>query len=447
MTLSKMSRREFLRVSGAMAGSATLLAACGGTTLSSSGTTKIVFWNPIYPTSDSNDKSKTKDQFFIYQAVKNFETANPNIKVDMQILPSTPEMFTRYRVASIAKNGPDVMALWSGNYMLQFKQYLEPMDGYFTQEERSHLRGWEAVTDGFKIGAGKTYGVPNAIDGISVIFYNKQLLQKAGVDPEMNWPADFGQFLQMLAKIKASGVTPLALFDNGYTFFSMDYWIAQVVGGSGGIGDLINGKRNFSDPDVVNVLQQWSKLAQYSVSGAPTMEGSQAQQLFQQGKAAMMVNGPWPIDDMRTAMGDTFGMHKLPDFSTSVSVKNAGIGGCGTALIVSNYSKHKPEAVKFVKFLVSKQEEQHRAESSGEGLINSIDVDVSKIYKDPLKVQNQEWGLEPQTMFWPDNAFPAELTNEISAQAQLAWTGKITPQQFAQKLDAKRDEILHAPKQ
>lgn len=446
MVIKNLSRREFLQTSGAVVGGAAMLAACGGT--GSTGTTgpvTVKFWNATYSTSDSNDKNKTKEQFYIYQAIKRFQTQNPGIRIQIQDVPGSTDMFTRYRVASIARNGPDVMGMWSGNYMLQFKQYLEPLDTYFTAQEKSRIRGWNAVTDGFKEGAGKIYGVPNASDGISMVYYSKKALAKAGINADTDWPKNFDGFLSMLAKIKATGITPLALFDNGYTFFSLDYWIAQIVGGSAGINDLVSGKRNFSDPQLVEAIQKWTRLAQYSMQGTATTSNDQANQFIFQGKAAMTITGPWPFNDMKKALGDDLGLHKLPDYSETVSIRNTGIGGSGTALIVSNYSKHKAEAVKFIKFLLSQPEQTKQAEGSTGALINVTDVDFAAVYKDPLRIEQQQWGLEPSTMFWPDNVYPAELTNEFSAQAQLVWTGKITPQQFTSKLDAKRDQILNAP--
>jgi hypothetical protein len=43
-----------------------------------------------------------------------------------------------------------------------------------------------------------------------------------------------------------------------------------------------------------------------------------------------------------------------------------------------------------------------------------------------------------------DNLYPVELTNEIKAQSQLAWTGQISAEEFLSKADAKRDELLGA---
>ena len=91
---------------------------------------------------------------------------------------------------------------------------------------------------------------------------------------------------------------------------------------------------------------------------------------------------------------------------------------------------------------MSKEEQEHKA-ASGEGsLLNVTDVDTSQYYTDPLKQTQQEWATEPSTVFWLDNLYPVELTNEIKAQSQLAWTGQISAEEFLAKADAKRDELL-----
>lgn len=440
------SRREFLRLGGAAVSSAALLAACGGSTNNANSPVTITFWNGLYPTSDPNDKTKKASTFFIHQSVARFEAQNPGIKVNFQDVPQTTDMFTQYRVASIARNGPDVMALWSGSYMLQFKQYLEPLNNYFTSKEMTRIRGWDAVTEGYKSG-GTIYGVPSVSAGITTIFYNKNLLAKAGINPATDWPKNFDGFLTMLGKIKAAGITPLVLFDNGYTFCSLDYWIAQVVDGDAGIEELVTGKRNFSDPDLVEVAQKWAQLAKYTVPGAPTMNGGQALQVFLQGQAAMIIDVASSVSDMRTALGDALDTRKLPDFSETVPVRNSGIGGSGGAFIISNYSKHVDAAVKFVKFVMSQPEQTKQAEDDIGDFINVTDVNLTQVYKDPIKFEVQEWALEPNAMFWPDNIYPAELTNELAAQAQLAWSGSISPQEFMHRLDVKRNALLQAPQQ
>ncbi|GCE22185.1 ABC transporter substrate-binding protein [Dictyobacter kobayashii] len=445
MSPTHLSRRAFLRLSGVALGGTSLLSACTtGTPITQaapSAEKHIRFWNTAYATTDPLDKTKARDQYYIYKAIQRFEAQNPGVKVDMQVMPGSTDMFTAYRVASIARTGPDVMTLWSGSYLMQFKHYLEPLNHYFTPEESGRIRGWNAVTEGFTAGQGTIYGVPCSTDSISAIYYSKKALAKAGIKTDADWPHSFDDFLRMLKQVQSTGITPLALFDNGYSLFSLDYWIAQVVNGDAGIADLIAGKRKFASPELLEVVQKWQQLAQYTIAGAPTMGTGEAQQLLYQGHAAMMINGPWSIDDMSQVMGNDLGVHKLPDYSNQVSIKNTGIGGSGNGLIVSQYSQHKEEAVRFVKFLMSQPEQTTQAETSS-SLSNVVDVDMGQITKNPIKRQLQQWALEPDIIFWPDNIYPSELTTELTAQAQLAWTGKSSAQQFLQQLDAKRDQLL-----
>ena len=88
------------------------------------------------------------------------------------------------------------------------------------------------------------------------------------------------------------------------------------------------------------------------------------------------------------------------------AAQDGGIGGAGTAFIVSNYSQVKEQAVNFIKFLMSKEEQELKA-ASGEGsLLNVTDVDATEYYTDPFKQIQQEWANEPSTVFWLDNLYP-----------------------------------------
>ncbi|MFM9106937.1 MAG: extracellular solute-binding protein, partial [Chloroflexota bacterium] len=172
---------------------------------------KLTFWNPgIFPTEDPNDKTKKLDDFYIFQAAKRFGDAN-GCEVVIENAPNDPGMFGKYRTASMAKNGPDVMVMWSGSYMLSVKEFLEPLGEAFSPEERARITGWEAVTPEFTADSKDIYGCPAASDGTTCIFYNKELFSKAGVDTEDGWPKNATEFYATLDAIKATGVTPMTL--------------------------------------------------------------------------------------------------------------------------------------------------------------------------------------------------------------------------------------------
>ena len=56
-------------------------------------------------------------------------------------MPGDTSAFTKYRTASVAKNGPDVMGVWSGSYMLALKDFLEPLA---PSSRRRSARGFSA---------------------------------------------------------------------------------------------------------------------------------------------------------------------------------------------------------------------------------------------------------------------------------------------------------------
>ena len=153
-------------------------------------------------------------------------------------LPGGTELFTKYRTASVAQNGPDVMGMWSGSYMLGVQDFLEPLAPYFTAEERERITGWEATSADFRADSDQIYGVPAGSDGTSCFFYNKELLTKRGVDPEASWPASFDGSSTMLGTITESGVTPMALDENAIIWQILSWWQAQMLGGADQVGKI-----------------------------------------------------------------------------------------------------------------------------------------------------------------------------------------------------------------
>ena len=402
----------------------------------------LTFWSGTYTFQDPNDKSKDKSEFYIYQAIDRFQTANPGIKIEIENLATDPTMFVKYRTASVAKNGPDIASMWAGTYFLALKDFIEPLAPYFTAEEKARILGWEAVVENFDPNSPDIFGVPSGSDGTVCFFYNKELMTAAGADPAASWPQDFEGFVAVLEQIKATGKTPMGLESYGYLWHILIYWIAQTVGGSAGIGELATGARKFNDPALAEIVTKWQTLTAYTAEGAETMAGTDAEQLLFNNESVLTTGGIWIANDALPSMGENLGMVKIPNFSASAPIVNGGIGGPGHALFVANYSEHKDEAVAFIKFLMSPEEQVFKAQSGQSTLLNVTDVDGTQYYVNDFQKTQQTWANEPSTIFWPDNTFPADLTTEINAQGQLVWTGQISAEEFLTALDNKRDELL-----
>ncbi|MFN8594163.1 MAG: extracellular solute-binding protein [Thermomicrobiales bacterium] len=435
-----LSRRRAMQLGAAAAG----LTLLPGTRRAAAQDTNITWWNisGIYEFEDPNDKTKKPEDFYIYQAIGRFQDANPGVKIQLENLPGDTSSFTKYRTASVAANGPDIMGMWSGSYMLAMQDFLEPLASYFTAEERARILGWEATSADFKVDSTEVYGVPASSDGTSCVFYNKELFDKAGLDPEGDWRASIDGFLGALDKFKSSGINPLVMDQNAIIWQLLAWWWAQELGGSAVVSELVSGKRNFSDDPMPKIVSGWQKVKDYAMPGAETAEGDTSFRFMLPGDVAMTTAGFWAIVPLRDGLGDKLGMVKMPNFSPDAPLQDGGIGGIGNAFLVSNYSAVKDEAVAFLKFLMSKEEQELKAKSGQGRLINVTDVDTTDLYSDPLINTQQQWATEPSTVFWLDNLFPSDLTTEIKAQSQLAWTSQISADEFLAKIDAKRDELL-----
>ncbi|MBO0867303.1 MAG: extracellular solute-binding protein [Micromonosporaceae bacterium] len=439
MGTNAYSRRRFLQ-SMTLAGGALALGACGGGSGSGKGGT-LTYWNQFFPTSSSTDKSLKRDDFWVIQSAKRFADAN-GINVVVTDLPGDDSAFTKFRTAGVARNGPDVASLWSGAYTFGLKSYITPLDKYVDGAYRSTLTGWEVGTEGLVAGKGTLYGIPPANDGIAAVYFDSRVLDRAGAKVSEDTVLEWDQWLEVLRRIKATGVTPLALGNGDYTLFSLFYWIAQVTGGETGLRDLGDGTRKFNDPALQAVVRQWLQLVPYALPNPSTMDDPVAQ--VGAGKAAVVVQGPWAIAGLRDVLGQNVLMTRLPNINATAPIRDSGIGGPGGDFVVTSYSKHKDEAAAFIKHLTSKTEQLDRIKNHPHEDVkfpNLTGVDLASLFTDPLLVRQAEW-VNQKFVFYADNIWPTDLVNEIYAQAQLIWAGKKTPEAFLSALDDKRDSIV-----
>ena len=103
---------------------------------------------------------------------------------------------------------------------------------------------------------GKTYGVPQEAY-TNEIYYNKDLLKKLGVELPANAQFTQSQFLDLVKKAKAAGITPIAQ-GVGDRPFPGAYILGEALLRKLGKDDyrkLWTGKLSFEDPRVVEVFK------------------------------------------------------------------------------------------------------------------------------------------------------------------------------------------------
>jgi multiple sugar transport system substrate-binding protein len=149
-----------------------------------------------------------------------------------------------------------------------------------------------AVADQYKAPDGGFYQLPWKSNPV-MIFYNKDLFKKAGLDPENPALSTYAEFLDASRKIKESKAAPYAIypaptsefFQSQFDF--MPLYAAQTKGKS----IVTDGKATFADPDGIEVANFWKTLYAEGLAGKETYQGDS----FADKKAAMQIVGPWAI--------------------------------------------------------------------------------------------------------------------------------------------------------
>lgn len=141
--------------------------------------------------------------------------------------------------------------------------------------------------------SGERYAVPIAAVSHG-IYYNQDVFAAQGIEIPKTWE----DLMAAAEKIKAAGLIPFA---NG----TKDEWdinevvlmsiIPNTIGGLDGRMAYLSGQRCFNDASLVAAFQQVKDLAPYLPDGFAATSYYDSEQLFVQGKAAMLFDGSWTI--------------------------------------------------------------------------------------------------------------------------------------------------------
>ncbi len=433
-TLLESRRRQCRRVGRPFLGATSVAAA-------QDAPVELVFWNSLFNESEDIPKS----EWFISQAIDRFQQANPNITINM--VQQSADIATYDQVltaANIAKNGPDVLTHFAGGGILSYAQFLEPLDSYFSQEERDQIIGWDAVREDFKPD-GAIVAVPYGAGSYFEVMVNKPLLQQAGIDPEgFKPPETWEDFLKLAQQIKDGGVTPIVLGEQeGYT----GAWVmATLVGGqigTQGFFDMRSGTLPLNDASMITGYENYRQpFAQGLVNdGAGSLKNEEGQQLFLQGAGAMFVQGGWFNKDAYAGLGEDIMNFPIPTLA-GASHAGAIAGGPNVSVAITNYSQKKDAAVTFLKFLLQPEildlyVQVGQVEPSNHKQANP------DVIENPLLKTQAEWLQTRETIYPFDNIMPQTINDLFYRMNASVFTGRSTPQAAADDLQAENQDVLN----
>ena len=282
---------------------------------------------------------------------------------------------------------------------------------------------------------GKIYA--SSVEGSVVgYFYNKDLFAQAGIDaPATTWD----EFFEQCDKLKAAGITPLAM-DTADSAWVTQLWWGAMVATSDDTGlefmKTLN-PDNYTFPEMEDAVKNVQKMLQnYTTMDAIGGKYEHAANNFLSGQAAMIANGPWMIGDFSDTSKTTEG------FADKVGTAIYPDGFVYDAPIQGYFvtKQDDPElekaAVEMVKFFTSAHAQQLGLEMQGMVPASST-VEVSKEAKDkyPLLVDFLDKAADATVR--SDNmqaTMYSNLLDVVSQELPRLYSNELTPETFCQAL-------------
>ena len=282
-------KRSIIIVAAALA-MASMLAACGGSGGSSSGgSSATTSRGPITIWYSNNPQEVAWGK----QVVAAWNAAHADQKVTGQEIPAGSSSEEVISAAITAGTTPALIYNTSPASVPDFQKMggLVNLSAFPNGASYIESRTGAAAAQ-YKSADGNYYQLPWKSNPV-MIFYNKAIMRKAGINPNNPPLATYAQFLSTARAIVKSKAAKYAIYPAPSSEFFQSWYdfYAFYAAESGGKQLVANGASTFADAAGISVEQLWRTIYAGKLAGNEPYTGDS----FADGTAAMELAGPWAI--------------------------------------------------------------------------------------------------------------------------------------------------------
>lgn len=427
LTTQKMSRRSFIN-KGVMAGvgatalGSSLLAACGGSSSStSSGPVTIQFAALVDNTGEQTAEINKFNQM---------NTGKINVQY-VQLPPVATDQYSKFVTAFQSGSAtPDVVHIdvtWPAQFATP--GWLAPLDSYVSSSYLSQF--WPSAANVGKVN-GHIYGIQRYMD-IGMLYYRTDLVQKYGGGTPPRTRDDLqAMATKILAGEAGNGVKYGYLLPGKKIEVAVDEWLEYIWGAGGNIGQP--GSLNVSGSTQVAGLQYMHDLIytlKLAPSGTDTYANNDILALFENGLAPFMRNWTFAYA-LANNPSKSKVAGKVGVTTTLATAGNTG-HGCtgGWVLAINANSQHKDEAWKFIDYMLSKDTQTSLSMNAGlissrPDVVNDATVQAKVSYFNQLSTILNSGNNRPQLVHYNQFTTPLQaaingvLSNQGSPSSALS---------------------------
>lgn len=218
----------------------------------------------------------------------------------------------------------------------------------------------EQIQANFSKASIESVSIDNAVHGLPIsyypwgFYYNKQLFQRLNIEPPKTW----AEFVLALEKIKNEHITPIAigLSEPWPAAAWFDYILLRNYAYEF-YQQVVAGKISYESKEIQQVIAQWKLLVdnKYFTPSPKEFDGANMLPLIVRKYAGVYLVGSFAQHRVNEAVRAQLGYFPFPKIAdTAQTTEIAPI----SILSVTNASKYKAEAFKFVRFIANPEIQQ-----------------------------------------------------------------------------------------
>jgi raffinose/stachyose/melibiose transport system substrate-binding protein len=402
---------------------------------------KVIKFMHLWPEGSSNAQfSIVKD------VIAEYEKEHKDIKIETEIL--NPDQYReKLKVLASSNELPDIGMTWSDGFIKPYVEgdMLAPLDDIVENDADLKDAFIPGVKESYAVD-GKTYGLPLELN-ISYVFYNKEIFEKYNLEV----PKTFEEYKNVIKTLADNGVVPATVgAKDGWPASFWFMYLADRIGGSTILTDVIKGKAKMDDPAIVKAAEEVQNLVDMGgfVKGSSALSNDDAKGYFMNEQAAMFLTATWELPNYTTSpdvaqeFKDKIGYFKFPTYEGGKGESiDSYVGGPGVGLFVAKESKVQEEAKDFVGYLVKRWGEKSVIDA---GVIPATKVDTASLDLAPMYIEILKDLSEASnvTTYFDTQSSPA--VSELHHDLVTALFGKqVTPEDFVKQ---HKDELAEEKK-
>lgn len=291
--------------------------------------------------------------------VAGFQELYPNVEFDLELVPFA-DYQTSLKLSLSGSEVPDLVqyspapmrAIVPAGLMQPLDEYAEAY-GWEDKIPQSLLGIMTSDKEMTEYGSGTLWAVPGGVSILGV-FYNKSLVEAAGIEGE---PETLADFEDDLATVRDSGTTPLALPANSTGGFQLWGALSNIMADPAALSDWVYGVPGstvLDDPgfeEAASTIQSWAGEGMFD-EGVSAVADPDALDEVKTGKRAYFLTGNWNAKALSDALGDDLGFFLLPGVEAD---QPAIASGTGAPYGIPANAKNKDVAAAFLDYIVSEQ--------------------------------------------------------------------------------------------